>query len=99
MLTNLLSHSQIDDFSQPWLFKEGSIDYVHMRWLVGCVEDWTALFREIFRVLKPGGFVETSDCNGFFKSNDGTLFEKSAVSQWSYFFPRRSHENGFQGVV
>ncbi|EFX05118.1 methyltransferase type 12 [Grosmannia clavigera kw1407] len=85
---------QIDDFRQTWLFEENSIDYVHMRWLIGCVEDWTALFREIFRVLKPGGWIETSEANGFYESDDGTLSEKSAMAQWGYLFREGAKKMG-----
>lgn len=79
-------HFQIDDFTQEWTFAEGSIDYVHMRWLIGCVTDWTALFKQAYRALKPGGWIESFECNGFFESDDGTVTDKTASGQWGVIF-------------
>ncbi|KAL2673993.1 hypothetical protein Neosp_012439 [[Neocosmospora] mangrovei] len=77
---------QIDDFTQEWTFAEGSLDYVHTRWLIGCVTDWTALFKQAYKALKPGGWIESFEVNGFFESDDGTLKDKSALAQWGMIF-------------
>ncbi|KAF4984492.1 hypothetical protein FZEAL_340 [Fusarium zealandicum] len=77
---------QIDDFSQEWTFGENSLDYVHMRWLIGCVTDWTALFQEAYKSLKPGAWVESFEVNGFFESDDDTVTEKTALGQWGIIF-------------
>ena len=78
--------SQIDDFTQEWTFPDNSLDYVHLRWLIGCVTDWTSLFQQAYRSLKPGGWIETFECNGFFESDDGTVTEKTAAAQWGFLF-------------
>lgn len=78
--------SQIDDFTLEWTFKENSLDFVHTRWLIGSVTDWTALFEQAFRALKPGGWIESFECNGFFESEDDTVPEKSAIAQWGVIF-------------
>lgn len=57
-----------------------------MRWLIGCVTDWTALFQQAYKTLKPGGWIESFECNGFFESDDNTLPEKSALAQWGVLF-------------
>ncbi|KAH8174647.1 methyltransferase domain-containing protein [Sarocladium implicatum] len=77
---------EIDDYTQPWTFEDNSLDYVHLRWLVGTITDWTELFRQAYRVLKPGGWIETFEANGFYESDDGTLTDKTALSKWGYFF-------------
>ena len=61
------------------------LDFVHLRWLVGTIADWGELFCHAYRVLKPGGWIETFDCNGFFESDDGTITDTTALSQWGYF--------------
>ncbi|EED20949.1 zinc finger protein, putative [Talaromyces stipitatus ATCC 10500] len=40
------------------LIFERRFDLIHIGHLDGCVRDWDALFRDIFRILKPGGYVE-----------------------------------------
>lgn len=78
--------SEIDDYTQEWTFKDNSLDFVHLRWLVGTISDWGELFRQAYRVLKPGGWIETFECNGFYESDDGTLTDKTALDKWGYFF-------------
>jgi SAM-dependent methyltransferase len=75
---------EIDDFNQIWTREDSSLDFVHLRWVVGTITDWTELFRQAYRVLKPGGWIETFDCNGFPESDDGTLTEETALHTWGY---------------
>ena len=84
--TNCKRNSEIDDYTREWTFEDNSFDYVHLRWLVGTIEDWTELFRQAYRVLKPGGFIETFECNGFYESDDGTMTDETHLSRWGYFF-------------
>ena len=86
--------SEIDDYTQPWTFEDNSLDYVHLRWLVGTITDWTELFRQAYRVLKPGGWIETFEANGFYESDDGTLTDKTALSKWGTFFEKGSEALG-----
>ena len=79
-------HSEIDDFTQEWTFEPNSFDYVHMRFLIGSVTDWDALFAQAFKVLKPGGWVETLDNDGFFCCDDDTMPLTSAMGQWGGIF-------------
>lgn len=57
-----------------------------MRFLIGSVTDWDALFAQAFRVLKPGGWVESLDNDGFFSCDDNTMPPKSAMGQWGGLF-------------
>lgn len=91
--------SEIDDFNQPWTFQEGTFDYVHARWLVGSVPDWDALFRQAYKALKPGGWIETLDTNAFFESDDGTVTEKNATGQWAHIFLGGFQKLGSQASV
>ncbi|EFX03842.1 methyltransferase type 11 [Grosmannia clavigera kw1407] len=85
---------EIDDFTQPWTFDSESIDYVHERWLVGCVPDWVAFYKEAYRVLKPGGWIESFACDGLLESDDNTMTKDCATSQWSYIFAEGSRKLG-----
>lgn len=67
---------------------------MHMRWLIGCVTDWTSLFQQAYKSLKPGGWIESFECNGFFESDDGTVTEKSALAQWGIFFREGAKKMG-----
>ncbi|KAH6974201.1 S-adenosyl-L-methionine-dependent methyltransferase [Ilyonectria sp. MPI-CAGE-AT-0026] len=77
---------QIDDCTQDWTFQDDSLDYVHMRWLVGSIKDWTALFKQAYKCLKPGGFIESFEPSSRLQSDDDSVSETSAMSQWGKFF-------------
>ncbi|KAJ4319078.1 hypothetical protein N0V84_006531 [Fusarium piperis] len=57
-----------------------------MRWLVGSISDWTALFKQAYRSLKPGGYIESYEPSSCIESDDGTAREDSALNQWGKFF-------------
>ncbi|KAF4458666.1 hypothetical protein FALBO_14583 [Fusarium albosuccineum] len=83
---NLKFISEIEDCTQEWTFDPNSIDYVHMRYLYGSISDWAALFREAFRVCKPGGWVESYEASPRMESDDGTVTETCAINEWGKFF-------------
>lgn len=57
-----------------------------MRYLVGSVVDWPALFKEAYNALKPGAWLESFEGSPHMISDDGSVGDKSAISQWGKFF-------------
>ncbi|EFX06072.1 hypothetical protein CMQ_4141 [Grosmannia clavigera kw1407] len=87
-------HFEIDDMTQQWTFEEDSIDFVHGRWLTGCVPDYAALFKEAYRTLKPGGWIESIECNAYLETDDDSMPEDSACAQWGYIFREGAKKMG-----
>lgn len=79
----------IDDFESPWIFDE-PFDYIHARNLGGAVADWTKFHQEVYKHLKPGGWIEMQEFDGFFSSDDGTLTPESWVAKWTVEMDRGS---------
>ncbi|WYZ39645.1 hypothetical protein EsH8_III_001559 [Colletotrichum jinshuiense] len=53
---------QVENATDDWAREKNSLDFVHIRNLVGGgVPDWKALFRQAYEHLKPGGRIEFSD--------------------------------------
>ncbi|KAJ4385517.1 hypothetical protein N0V93_009946 [Gnomoniopsis smithogilvyi] len=77
---------EIEDCTTPWTFAPATFDYIHMRYLVGSIVDWGALFKEAYAATKPGGWVESFEGSPHMVADDGTVGEKSAISQWGRFF-------------
>lgn len=77
---------EIEDLNQPWTFGSDSVDYIHIRWLTGCVKDWTELLQNAYRVLKPGGWVEVFDVDVTVRSDDNTVTSNTASGQWAHIF-------------
>jgi hypothetical protein len=48
--------------------------------------DWTVLFKQAYKSLKSGGYVESYEPGSRVESDDGSVREGSALSQWEKFF-------------
>ncbi|KAI1146028.1 S-adenosyl-L-methionine-dependent methyltransferase [Nemania diffusa] len=91
---------EMDDITQPWTYARNSFDYIHMRWLIGAIPDWTVLFREVYQTLKPGGIFESKESSAIIQSDDGTVPYGSAMDQWGRVFIEAGRKFGrsFQPV-
>ncbi|KAJ4168583.1 hypothetical protein NW754_010501 [Fusarium falciforme] len=77
---------QIDDCTKEWTFPDASLDYVHIRFLTGCIADWEALMKVAYRCLKPGGYIESMEPSAYIQSDDNTIEPDSAMGQWGKIF-------------
>ncbi|KAJ3523011.1 hypothetical protein NM208_g12618 [Fusarium decemcellulare] len=77
---------EIEDRTQTWTFGDNSIDYTHMRCLIGSIKNWPSLMKEAFRVCKPGGYVESFEGSPDMQSDDDTVPERSAMADWGPIF-------------
>ena len=57
-----------------------------MRWLLGSIPDWTALFKEAYNTCRPGGWVESLEPSAIVESDHCDIPEESALGQWGMFF-------------
>ncbi|KAH6988678.1 S-adenosyl-L-methionine-dependent methyltransferase [Ilyonectria destructans] len=85
---------ELDDASQEWTFPDNTFDYIHIRYLLGCFKDWTTLYKECFRCLKPGGWLEHLDCSTLVQSDDGSLPADSVWAEWREAFASISEKTG-----
>lgn len=69
---------EVDDLEQTWSYDDNFFDFIHIRQLIGFIDDWPKLYKQAFRVLRPGGTIEISDFMGFY-CDDGTLPRDSAM--------------------
>jgi SAM-dependent methyltransferase len=75
---------EIDDITKPWLRTKDSMDFIHIRNMVGSIRDWKALFAEALVHLKPGGIIEVTDIRTKFDCTDGTFEERGqACKEWA----------------
>ncbi|KAH8598461.1 S-adenosyl-L-methionine-dependent methyltransferase [Bisporella sp. PMI_857] len=77
---------EIDDACTPWTFAPNSFDFIHVRAMYGSVADWPAFYAEVFKHLKPGGWIEQLEMSIEFKSDDGTVTNDHVFSVWSRIF-------------
>ncbi|KAH7122102.1 putative SAM dependent methyltransferase [Dactylonectria estremocensis] len=48
----------LDDAQLEWTYPPGTFDFVHIRALYGCIDNWTELYRQAHKALVPGGYLE-----------------------------------------
>jgi len=77
---------QLDDASLDWTFPDNTFDFIHIRCLIGCMKDWVKVYRECYRCLKPGGWLEHTDFGIRGISDDNSLPEGCAWDEWSDLF-------------
>ena len=77
---------EIEDCTGPWSFEPDSFDYIHMRFLLGSIDDWGALMRHAFVACKPGGIVESFEPSAYLESDDGSVTDAMAMGQWGKLF-------------
>lgn len=48
-------------------------DFIHIRGLYGCLEDWDHLYSQAFQHLAPGGYIEQVETDIIHHSDDGSM--------------------------
>ncbi|KAG6084318.1 hypothetical protein E4U16_002126 [Claviceps sp. LM84 group G4] len=77
---------EIDDATLEWTWNANHFDFIHMRYIVGGIEDWTALFKEAYRCCAPGGWVESVEYDVEFRSDDGTIELEPVLASYGELF-------------
>jgi len=85
---------EIEDCTAPWTFAPATFDYIHMRFLVGSIDDWPALLRRAFDACKPGGYVESFEPSVHLESDDGSVTDQTALGQWGKLFAEGGRKFG-----
>jgi hypothetical protein len=84
----------MDDCTQEWTFAPGSFDYIHLRWLLGSIADWSELFAQAYRACRPGGWIETFEPRSGLLSDDGSVTDKTVHGQWGKVFTAGANITG-----
>jgi len=73
---------EVDDLTQPWLYGDNVMDFVHIREMFGSIPDWDEFFRQAHRTLKPGGWIEVVEHSVHPISDDGTVDDAHFFTLW-----------------
>ncbi|KAL1995918.1 hypothetical protein VTN49DRAFT_784 [Thermomyces lanuginosus] len=63
----------VDDIESEWAYEKNPFDFIHARNLVCSIRDFGRLIKQCYRSVKPGGWVEFQDWDGYPYSEDGSL--------------------------
>ncbi|KAG6172696.1 hypothetical protein E4U51_006985 [Claviceps purpurea] len=81
---------EIDDATLEWTWDANHFDFIHMRYIVGGIEDWTALFKEAYRCCAPGGWVESVEYDVEFRSDDGSTELEPILASYGELYRKAS---------
>ncbi|KAL1989585.1 hypothetical protein VTN49DRAFT_6782 [Thermomyces lanuginosus] len=63
----------IDDIESEWAYESDPFDFIHARNLLVSIKDYGKLVKQCYRSVKPGGWVEIQDYDGYPYSEDGSF--------------------------
>ncbi|KAL1977291.1 hypothetical protein VTN31DRAFT_150 [Thermomyces dupontii] len=63
----------VDDIESEWAYENNPFDFIHARNLLCSIRDFGKLIKQCYRSVKPGGWVELQDWDGYPYSEDGSL--------------------------
>lgn len=90
---------EINDASKEWTFKPDHFDYVHIRFLNGAIPDWAELYKQAYRVCKPGGWIEHLDLSSVPVSDDDSIAKGSALEQYGILFKEAGKRLGLTQTI
>ncbi|EPE10687.1 umta methyltransferase [Ophiostoma piceae UAMH 11346] len=76
---------QVDDLNRRFTFETGEFDFVHSQMVAGGIDSarWRSYMRDIFRVLRPGGWCQLAEIYFQAQSDNGSLTDDHALRHWS----------------
>ncbi|KAG6068737.1 hypothetical protein E4U16_007883 [Claviceps sp. LM84 group G4] len=81
---------EIDDATLEWTWNANHFDFIHMRYIVGGIQDWTALFKEAYRCCAPGGWVESIEYEPEICSDDRSTELEPVLASYGELFREAS---------
>ncbi|SPO05111.1 related to methyltransferase [Cephalotrichum gorgonifer] len=84
----------IEDAQLDWGWRPDYFDFVHVRHLTGCIDDWGKLYSQAFSRLKPGGYFEHCDYDIQTRSDTGLVGPDHVYTRWSEVLFEASAANG-----
>ncbi|KAM0425983.1 hypothetical protein ACHAPT_008922 [Fusarium lateritium] len=87
---------QIDDAQLEWTFEPETFDFIHIRYLQGSIEDWSKLYGQAYKALKPGGWFQhiEPDLQMLSQNPDVTVDDKHIFSRWAQVFSEVGQKMG-----
>lgn len=73
---------EIDDMTMPWTYAPERFDFIHIRELFGSIPDWDEFFRQCYRALKPGGYIEVVEHSVTPVVDDATMGPEHFYRTW-----------------
>ena len=86
---------EVDDVSRPWTWSQ-KFDLVHLRYMLGSFSDqvWRRVYREAYKNLAPGGWIEHVEGDIIFHCDDGSIPADSPLASWGKYMYEAGRKSG-----
>ncbi|MCJ1362716.1 hypothetical protein MMC16_001822 [Acarospora aff. strigata] len=84
---------EIDDAGKEWTFSK-KFDFIHVRALVGSLDDWPAFLAQCYKHLKPGGHIEIAEVRTWLWCGDDSFPKDSYTNKMQTEFKRLIEKSG-----
>ncbi|CCE28050.1 uncharacterized protein CPUR_01524 [Claviceps purpurea 20.1] len=81
---------EIDDATLDWTWEANRFDFIHIRYILGGIQDWAGLLKEAYKCCAPGGWVESVELDIEFRSDDRTTELEPVLDSWGDLFREAS---------
>jgi SAM-dependent methyltransferase len=85
---------QIDDCTEEWTWPENHFDFIHIRSLYGSIPDWEALYRQAFRHLAPGAWVQDLEMDVWPQSDHVPIGPGHPYRRWGELYYEAGERTG-----
>ncbi|KAL7274173.1 hypothetical protein RUND412_002933 [Rhizina undulata] len=86
---------EIDDIEEDWTYQDNSFDFIHVRLMAGFIYDWPKFYRQAYKALKPGGWIELQYLgDGFFTGDDVSLPRDNILTKWAEYWITAAEKSG-----
>ena len=85
---------EIDNVTLPWTYASDQFEFIHVRELYGSIPDWDEFFRQCWRCLKPGGYIEVTEHSAQPISDDGTVGPDHFYRLWGQMVADAGNRSG-----
>ncbi|KAL7271335.1 hypothetical protein RUND412_005919 [Rhizina undulata] len=85
---------EVDDIEEAWQYQDNSFDFIHIRTMAGYIRDWPKLYRQAFKALRPGGWIEVQDIVGAFSADDDTWSPDNVIGKWTKYWEESVVKSG-----
>ncbi|KAF2691045.1 S-adenosyl-L-methionine-dependent methyltransferase [Lentithecium fluviatile CBS 122367] len=89
-------HFEVDDVEDTWP-PRAPFDLIHIRYMLGSIQDWPKLLRQAWDQVAPGGWIELQDFNTHAYSEDGSEGEDNMVIKFCQVFNQACDKMGRNG--
>ncbi|KAL7274174.1 hypothetical protein RUND412_002934 [Rhizina undulata] len=85
---------EVDDIEEDWTFQDNSFDFIHVRTMAGYIYDWPKFYKQAFKALKPGGWIELQCFGDGFSVDDDSPPHGNILTKWVDYWITATEKSG-----